>query len=329
MTLIRSLFLSLSLLLTGACATALAGDEPTRDFHDFAERMTKRHGLDRDKVLDWLAASERQQSIIDAISSPAEGLPWHRYRGIFVTSSRIKGGAAFWRRHAALLDRAEARYGVPPALIVAIIGVETRYGQYTGRHRVIDALRTLAFDYPPRADFFRGELESFLLLCAEEGIDPLRPKGSYAGAVGMPQFIPSSYRAYAVDFNDNGRTDLWDEMPDVVGSVANYLAEHGWQAGQPVITRAEVSGEDWRAFDTSGLKPNTTVGELRAAGVDLAADYPDDSDARLFVLDGDDGNQYWVARRNFYVITRYNHSALYALAVHQLATAIEERREAR
>jgi len=330
MTLIRSLIVTVGLALIATLSgSALAADDAATEFREFAERMGQRHGMDRDQVASWLSASERQQSIIDAISSPAEGLPWHRYRKIFVTSPRINGGMQFWRRHEALLERAEARYGVPPAVIVAILGVETRYGQHTGSHRVIDALRTLAFDYPPRADFFRSELEAYLLLTSEQGIDPLTPKGSYAGALGLPQFIPSSYRAYAVDFNDNGRTDLWGETADAVGSVANYLAEHGWRSEEPVVARAEVSGEDWRAFDTSGLKPNTTIAELRAAGIDVPSDYPDDSEARLFVLAGEDGNQYWAARRNFYVITRYNHSALYALAVHQLAESIRQRREAR
>lgn len=310
-----------------AATGPLQADDTSAEFQAFAERLEQRHGIDRERVMDWLDASERQQAIIDAISSPAEALPWHRYRGIFLKKDRIKRGADFWRRHSDLLERAEARYGVPPGVIVAILGVETRYGNHSGGHRVIDALRTLGFHYEPRASFFRGELEAFLLLADEQDIDPLRVKGSYAGAVGIPQFIPSSYRAYAVDFNDNGRTDLWDEVDDAVGSVANYLAEHGWRSGEPVVSSADVEGEDWRTYDTSGLKPNTTVNALREAGVQPEADYPGDSEARLLVLDGSDGNEYWVARRNFYVITRYNHSALYAMAVHQLGEAIRERRE--
>lgn len=329
MTVFRSLLVSACLLIAG-CAPAFAANEAGDDeLRAFAERMSERHDMDAERVMDWLKASERQQTIIDAITSPAESLPWHRYRQIFVKPGRIKGGVRFWRNNAELLEQAKARYGVPPEVIVAIIGVETRYGRHSGGHRVIDALRTLAFDYPRRASFFRGELEAYLLLAQEQGFDPLEPEGSYAGAMGMPQFIASSYRAYAVDFNGNGTTDLWDETADVIGSVANYLDEHGWREGEPVVAAATVTGEGWRDYDTSGLKPDTTVAELRAAGVQPEADYPDASPARLLVLDGGDGNEYWVARRNFYVITRYNHSALYALAVHQLGDAIRERYEDR
>lgn len=304
--------------------TATAADPP---FRAFAQEAAQRHGLDAERVMDILQSSERRQDIIDAISSPAEGLPWYRYRPIFMKDNRIRGGVRFWARHEALLKEAEERYGVPPALIVAVLGVETRYGNYTGRHRVIDALRTLAFDYPPRAGFFRSELTEFLLLSEEESIDPLEPKGSYAGAMGMPQFIASSYRAYAVDFNGNGRRDLWDETADAVGSVANYFAEHGWQRSEPVVARATVAGDDWQRLRASGLKPNTTVGALRDAGVRTDSDYPRHAPARLVELETRDGKEYWVARRNFYVITRYNHSALYAMAVHQLSEAIRERRE--
>jgi membrane-bound lytic murein transglycosylase B len=329
MTTTRCLVIGIGLLIAG-CTTSFANDKATPDdLRAFAERMSDRHGMDADQVMGWLQASKYQQKIIDAITSPAESLPWHRYRGIFVKPGRIKGGARFWRKHAELLERAEARYGIPPEVIVAIIAVETRFGRYSGGHRVIDALRTLAFSYPKRAGFFRSELEAYLLLAEEQGFDPLEPKGSYAGAMGMPQFIASSYRAYAVDFNGNGTTDLWDETADAVGSVANYLAEHGWREGEPVVARATVTGDGWKDYDTSGLKPDTTVGKLRAAGVKLEADYPDDSAARLLALDGDDGTEFWVARRNFYVITRYNHSALYSLAVHQLGEAIRERFEDR
>jgi len=326
MAMIRSLCLTTSLLLLAAYTPSVGAEANQGEFDDFAARMEQRHGMDRERVMAWLNGSQHRQSIIDAISSPAEGLPWHRYRGIFVKSGRIRGGTEFWHEQRDLLTRAEQRYGVPPGVIVAIMGVETGYGRHSGSHRVIDALRTLAFDYPPRSEFFRSELETYLLLTREQGIDPMKPKGSYAGAMGMPQFIASSYRDYAVDFNDNGQVDLWNETADAIGSVANYLAEHGWRQGEPIATPARVEGDGWRQFDTSGLKPNTTVGELRSAGVEPAAgNYPDSAGARLLVLDGGDGNEYWVARHNFYVVTRYNHSALYALAVHQLGEAIGER----
>ncbi|HKJ95503.1 MAG TPA: lytic murein transglycosylase B [Gammaproteobacteria bacterium] len=311
-------------LLTG-CATATVTDD-TPKFQSFAQEMATEHDFDQDRVVHLLASSERQQSIIDAISSPAEAMPWSRYRPIFLKEGRIRDGVAFWNEHEALLRRAAQTYGVPPAIIVAIIGVETRYGSHQGHYRVIDALRTLAFDYPPRSAFFRRELKQYLLLTREEGLDPLDPTGSYAGAMGMPQFISSSYRHYAVDFDGDGRRDLWNGTADAVGSVANYFAQHGWQAGRPIAVRASVSGEAWRSLEDDGLEPNTTVAALRAAGVSPSESLPADAPARLTVLKGGDGDEYWVTLKNFYVITRYNHSPLYAMAVYQLARAIEQRR---
>ncbi len=322
----RALVLLLGLVVSAGC-TVQARNESSTALERFAERMAAEHGFTVEEVRSVLADSRRQQDIIDAMERPAEALPWHRYRDIFVKEDRIAAGVEFWADNAALLDRASAAYGVPPEILVAIVGVETRYGTYVGRHRVLDALRTLAFDYPPRSDFFRGELESYLLLTREEGFDPRVPQGSYAGAMGMPQFIPSSYRAYAVDFNDNGQRDLWEELPDVLGSVANYFARHGWRSGGEVAVAAEVIGDDWRRFETNGMKPDTTVGELAAAGVRPARALPSESAARLTVLEGANGDEYWVTLDNFYVITRYNHSPLYAMAVHQLADAIATRRE--
>lgn len=306
------------------CAQANLEEDPR--FTAFAETMAERHDFDTAEVLDLLARSERQQDIIDALDRPAERMPWHRYRPIFLQDSRIEQGVAFWNRHYALLRRAEAEFGVPPEIIVAVIGVETRYGQHKGRHRVLDALRTMAFDYPSRATFGQNELEAFLVLSREEDIDPLRAQGSYAGAMGMPQFISSSYRAYAVDFSGDGRRDLFASTEDAVGSVANYFAEHGWESDAPVTSPARVTGEAWRELLGGGLRPNTTVGELRAAGVTPEHDYPDETPARLLELEGEAGLEYWVTLDNFYVITRYNHSALYAMAVHQLGRAITESR---
>lgn len=319
------LTIAVLLLVLNGCATATVTDD-TPAFQRFARKMAQQHGFDSDRVAGLLAESRRQQSIIDAISSPAEAMPWYRYRPIFLKEGRISDGAAFWNEHRALLREAAKRYGVPPAIIVAIIGVETRYGAHEGHYRVIDALRTLAFDYPPRADFFRRELEQYLLLTREEGINPLDPKGSYAGAMGMPQFISSSYRHYAVDFDGDGRRDLWSGTADAVGSVANYFAEHGWRAGQPIAVRASVSGDAWRSLVDDGLAPNSTVAALRAAGVKPSESLPGDMPARLTVLEGADADEYWVTLNNFYVITRYNHSPLYAMAVYQLGRAIEQRR---
>lgn len=295
-------------------------------FQQFAEEMASEHGLEQDRVFAVLSQAEYQQAIIDAITSPAEALPWHRYRPIFLTDSRIDEGVAFWNEYQETLNRASTEYGVPPRIMVAIIGVESRYGRHRGRYRVLDALRTLAFDYPPRAGFFRRELKQYFLLTREEGIDPAEPLGSYAGAMGIPQFISSSYRAYAVDLNKNGRRDLWDEVPDAVGSVANYFDRHGWQPDAPVVDPVSVSGTAWRSLLNNDLRPRSTVAALRRAGVAVPERVSGDRSVKLLELEGENGPEYYAAYGNFYVVTRYNHSPLYAMAVHQLAEAIAARR---
>ena len=327
--LLSLLVVCLGLAIVSACSLAARHADPADPaaLRGFAEHMASRHGLDADRVEALLRDEARHQpDIIEAISSPAEALPWYRYRAIFVTDSRIAAGVEYWARHADWLAAAQARYGVPPEVVVAIIGVETRYGRYRGRHRVIDALRTLGFAYPPRADFFRAELESFLLLASEEDIEPTTALGSYAGAMGVPQFIASSYRAYAVDFNDNGRRDLFNEAADAIGSVGHYLARHGWQADAPVAVRAQVDGTAWQAFLRPGLEPVDRVAALERAGVRPERTLEGNRPARLLALAQARGTDYWVTLENFYAITRYNHSALYAMAVHQLASAIREAR---
>ena len=320
----RRLVLALAVLAASQPAAAASGDA---ELERFSAEMVQRHGIEAQFVRRVLGASERRDDILERISNPAEALPWHRYRPIFVKPERIREGVEYWRRHRGLLDEISERFGVPAHVLVAIVGVETRYGTHAGGFRVIDALRTLGFDYPPRADFFRRELEEFLLLTREEGIDPLQPVGSYAGAMGVPQFISSSYRAYAVDYNDNGVRDLWGEPGDALGSVANYLSRHGWREGQPVAVPARVSGEAWRQALDSGLKPRRTVAQLRDLGVAFQVDVPADTPARLLTLESGPGQtEFWVTFHNFYVITRYNHSPLYAMAVLQLAEAVRERR---
>jgi membrane-bound lytic murein transglycosylase B len=297
--------------------------------------MVSRHGFDPDAIGALLAQARYRQVIVDAMERPYESMPWHRYRKIFLTQERLAAGLAFWRANADALDRARTVYGVSPEVVVAIVGVETSYGEQVGDHRVLDALTTLGFAYPKRGAFFRGELESFLLLQREEGLDPVLTKGSYAGALGKPQFIPSSYRAFAVDFDGDGRRDLWGSDADTIGSVANYFRAHGWRAGEPVALRATLKAavvDDVLAgvpvADKSPVAPNTTAGQLRAAGVEwlesaqvrLDASLP----ATLIELDGEK-TEYWVGLANFYAITRYNHSNLYAMAVHQLSLEIRAR----
>jgi membrane-bound lytic murein transglycosylase B len=290
----------------------------------FAREMVERHGFDSAELRGVLADARYSQAIVDAMDRPYEAKPWRDYRALFVTPERIAGGAAFRREHADLLARAEADYGVAPHIIVAIIGVETNYGINVGKHRVIDALTTLGFAYPRRADFFRRELEAFLLLSREEQLDPRRVVGSYAGAMGKPQFISSSYRHYAVDFDGDGRRDLLGGNADAIGSVANYFKQHGWRPGEPVafaaVLRSGIPG-GITLIEKTPAPPDTTAGALRAAGVDWKEPLPADAPVSLIRLDGVE-DEYWVGLNNFHVITRYNHSNLYAMAVYQLGEAI-------
>ncbi|HSD61723.1 MAG TPA: lytic murein transglycosylase B [Burkholderiales bacterium] len=293
----------------------------------FIVEMAERHGFEPGMLQDTLAGARFQASIIRAVTTPGTARPWHEFRANFVNAQRIGGGLGFWDENESSLARAEAEYGVPAEIIVAVIGVETLYGSRMGSHRVLDALYTLAFDYPQRADFFRGELEQFLLFVRDNGGDPGRPRGSYAGAMGIPQFMPSSVRSYAVDFDGDGRLDLWQGATDSIGSVAHYLHVFGWQPGEPVMARAEVSGGDVEALVAEGIKPQRTVEELAVAGVVPLEPLPGDRKAALIRLEGAEGAEYWLVLDNFYVITRYNRSQNYATAVYQLAGEIRALRK--
>lgn len=312
-------------LLAGwlCCASALADYAAHPRALSLIEELVSEHGFDRRELTQLLAAAERKQSILDAMSRPAEKTkPWHEYRRIFLTARREREGIAFLREHRATLARAQAQTGVPAELIVAVIGVETYYGRIAGSYLVIDALSTLAFDYPARAAFFSRELEQFLLLAREQGLDPLTLKGSYAGAMGYGQFMPSSYRAYAVDFDDDGVADIWNNPVDAIGSVANYLARHGWRAGEPVVSPADAAVEPPQDLFSGGLKPQRAVREFAAAG--LRPQHPVDPAAAATALrfELEDGYEYWLGLHNLYVITRYNHSAMYAMSVYQLSQRI-------
>lgn len=291
--------------------------------------MVSEHQFAQPKLAKLFSQVKHQPSIIEAITRPAEAKPWYRYRPIFLTERRINGGIKFWQEHAALLARAEKEYGVPAQIIVAIIGVETFYGRNKGSYRVIDALSTLGFDYPPRGKFFRNQLEEFLLMAREEKRDPLEFLGSYAGAMGMPQFMPSSFRSYAVDFDGDSRRDLWDNPADIIGSVANYFARHHWRQGEPVAERISLQGGAPQSLLDKGLKPSLSLDELKAIGINPVTPLKDDDTAALLALDSSEGEQeHWLTRQNFYVITRYNRSPLYAMAVYQLAEAIRTSRAA-
>ena len=316
--------LALTLFILG-CGPALAQDIPLvqrSDVRQFLQRMEAEHHFQAEALQRLFSQASRQQKIIDAISRPAEGKPWHQYRPIFITEKRIRQGVEFRKHHEQSLLRAEKTYGVPGEIITAILGVETFYGRHKGSYRVLDALTTLGFDYPKRGQFFRGELEHFLLLTREEEMDPLSVMGSYAGAMGYPQFISSSFRHYAVDFDGDSHRDIWNNVEDAIGSVANYFSRHGWQRGRPIVFPAQVSGNTHAAALPKGLKLHTTVGELRKRGIGINARLPAAERAMFVELQGATAPEYWVGLNNFYVITRYNHSPLYAMAVYQLSEEI-------
>jgi membrane-bound lytic murein transglycosylase B len=296
------------------------------DEQAFIDKMVKEHQFDAAEISSLLNQAKKQQAIIDAMSRPAEKrLNWGQYRKIFMTDKRIKGGMKFWKENQAILEQAEKTYGVPAQIITAIVGVETFYGRITGKYSVLDSLYTLGFHYPPRAKFFRSELEEFLQLAREEGVSPAEPLGSYAGAMGRPQFISSSFRAYAVDFDKDGKRDIWENNADVIGSVANYFKRHGWKAGEPVAQLVTGAKKGFDEEIKAGYKPSLDVNALIDKGIILGSSLDKDAKVALLEMESDDGNEYWVASPNFYAITRYNHSPLYAMAVFQLSEAIRQR----
>ncbi len=304
-----------------------ASVEQRDDVKAFVQLMVDKHDFKSTELLQLFKKVEMREDIIELMTRPAEGKPWHEYRPIFVTKKRTQGGVKFWNENSEILLRAEKEYGVPPEIITAIIGVETRYGGYIGKHRVIDALATLGFDYPKRAKFFSSELEHFLLLMRDEAQDPLVPVGSYAGAMGIPQFIPSSYRHYAVDFDGDGKRDLWNNRADVIGSVASYFQRHGWQSGQPVVSQVKVKGDGYLALLKEGIKPKHNLKHFRDKGVIISDQFSDELPAALLEFETKSEPEYWIGLQNFYTITRYNHSKLYAMAVYQLAMAIRDAHE--
>ena len=303
--------------------TSFGGEYSERTERDEVLANVVEQGVDRTWAAALLDQAERKQSILDAISRPAEKTkPWYEYRKIFLTDKRAREGVAFAQQNAETLAKVSDQTGVPASVITAIIGVETFYGRITGSYRVIDALATLAFDYPKRSPFFTRELQNFLVLAYESGKDPIALKGSYAGAMGYGQFMPSSYRAYAVDYDGDGVADIWTNADDAIASVANYFLRHGWQPGAPVIVPANYDGDSSEIF-AGGLKPEKTVGELAEEGFAPRSATDISLVATPLRLEGSEGYEYWLCLENFYVITRYNHSAMYALSVWQLSQEIE------
>ena len=290
----------------------------------FINKMVEQHQFEQAELAVLFDSVELQPKIIEAMTRPAEGMPWYKYRKIFIRDSRIQGGVKFWQDNQQSLTAMQQLYGVPAEIIVAIIGVETLYGERTGGHRVIDALATLGFDYPKRSKFFLSELENFLILCREEKMNPLEPVGSYAGAMGMPQFMPSSYRNFAADYEGDGKRDIWTNPADAIASVANYFAKHHWQAGKDIAFPVTATGEQYKRAISKGLKPDINAVQLKALHVQLPKQIADDELLKLLSFEQEKGHDLWVGLENFYVITRYNHSPLYALAVLQLSQAVKQ-----
>ena len=317
-----SRFLALSLACIGLAvclAAPAAAQRPlSPELDAFVGEMVEKHQFDGNALRRLFAQARHLPGVLRAISAPSTARPWHEFRTRNVDPARIKGGIAYWREHATVLARASREYGVPEEIIVATIGIETLYGRNTGNFRVLEALTTLAFNYPPRAELFRSELEAYLLLVRESGVDALNVRGSYAGAIGIPQFLPSSYRRYAVDFDGDGRRDL-ARTSDAIGSVANYYRAHGWQPGATVIVPVEVGEAKVDAVLEMGIRPQLKVAELKRLGINPAAPVEEGAEAALFVVETESGPRYWLGLNNFYVITRYNRSVNYAMAVYELA----------
>jgi len=310
---------------------ALAAPCPAQTYADrpeakaFAAEMVERHGFRAADLERLFAGARYLDSVLTLITpAPPGRRSWQTYRANLLTVRRVEAGVAFWRQNAKALERAAAVYGVPPEIIVAIIGIETEYGRNTGSFRVLDALATLAFDYPRRAEFFRGELEQFLLLAREARTDAGSFRGSYAGAIGIPQFMPGSIRRYAVDFDGNGRIDLRADPVDAIGSVANFLAQHGWLAGGPIALPAQPAGDRYRPLADGEVDPRRTAAELRAADVTFDPSIDGETPSVLIELESPDApSEFLVGFRNFYVLTRYNRSSFYAAAVRELAAELK------
>jgi membrane-bound lytic murein transglycosylase B len=308
------------LLLLSFARSGFAAELP--GIPQFIDEMVSKYQFKRENLEDIFKRAERKQSIIDAITAPATLKPWADYRTVFINPQRVNNGLQFWGQYHDALERAEKQYGVPQEIIVALIGVETNYGRNVGKYLVLDALTTLSFDYPKRSDFFRGELAQYLLLTREQNFDIFKLQGSYAGAIGIPQFMPSSYRKYAVDFDNDGKTDILQDPVDAIGSVANYLKQYGWIEGEPITARASVSEDDC----VGSLSEGRTLTEWASAGIKPVTPFVTGKALRLVDFTVPEGKEFWLAANNFDVITRYNNSDFYAMSVFQLAQALLDAR---
>ncbi len=292
----------------------------------FIDNLVTKYRLDGAQIKKWLNEARKKQSIINAMNRPAEGvLSWKKYRKIFMTKKRVHQGIEFWKKYKSDLDRAEKKYGVPAEMIVSIIGIETFYGRIKGNYRVLDALYTLAFHYPKRGKFFRSELGQFFRLTQQQQWQPDSKIGSYAGAMGYGQFMPSSYLAYGVDFDNDGKVDLIDNPVDAIGSVANYFKKHGWVTGDKVVSRAHLI--NWQASKKAGrsTRLNYKYKDLRQSGVVTKDKLSDNTEVSLMVFDQETHKEYWMGLKNFYVISRYNRSHMYSMVAYQLSQKLKKK----
>lgn len=315
---------SIAVTLTLASSNAWSTEQTLEQRVDaFIQQQASEYNLSEAQLRDWLAQAEKNEQVLEAIQRPWEAKPWYQYYPIFLTEKRLTAGIEFWQQHAETLAKAEQTYGVPAQLITAIIGIETFYGSYLGNYPVLDSLYTLAFHYPPRSQFFRSELSEYLRLAAQEGWAVKEQLGSYAGAMGLGQFISSSYRHYAVDFDGDGKRNIISNPVDAIGSVANYFAEHDWQSTAPIAHKPDQQ-QPWQRVASDGMKPDTTVGQLRQQGFTIAKRFNDDRAVKVLQFETQHGYEYWLGFDNFYAITRYNHSPLYAMVAYQFSQQLLE-----
>lgn len=300
------------------------------DVQQFIQTMVTKYHFDKDKLTELFASIELRPEVIETLKKPYEAQPWYIYNKHFLDDKRVSDGVAFWQLHQAVLAKTEKEFGVPASIIVAIIGVESSYGAIRGKYPVLNTLATIGFDYPKRGPYFQSELQQFLLLSREQNWDPATILGSYAGAVGQPQFMPSSYRRFGIDYSrKQGHVDLFDNVDDIIGSTGNYLRSHGWEPGAAIATQATVTGVAFKNIPQDTKKPSMTLADLAKLGVTPQGRYHRWDKAIFFSVDADAmTQQYWLGFNNFYVITRYNTSKLYALAVTQLAEKITAARAA-
>lgn len=319
---IRTLLIGLGFVLS-TVAQAEVPASASLDY--FIHQMSSQHNFNAEALQALFKQVNIQQPILDAMDRPAEGKPWDQYRAIFMTEQRINDGAQFWRDNQASFNAVAEQYGVPAEILVAIMGVETRYGASPGKYRVIDALATLGFAYHKRNQFFLSELQQFLVLCREQNLDPLQPIGSYAGAFGLGQFMPTSYRNYARDFDGDGLADIWHNTGDAAASIANYFSANHWRPGETIAIPVIANGSDYVRALGKGIKPDTTIAHLQQLQVEIPNTLSKTDTAKLLEYPLDPQSSLWIGLHNFYVITRYNHSPLYAMAVFQLSEAVKQR----